>query len=94
MRVRSLTYAAVCRRAELALARGEPELSLAYAVDAEGIDTHGERATRLQILAHLALGARSAAAATAERLRRRLDADGLEPEPETRLVLGRLGPIT
>ena len=90
VRLATLAYAACCRRAELALARGEPEAALEFAVDAQSLDALGERAVRSQILAQVALGARSAAATTAARLTAHLAADGLEPEPETRSVLARL----
>jgi len=90
VRLATLAYAACCRRAELALARGEPEAALEHAVDGESIDPIGERAVRVQILAQQALGARSAVVATADRLRETLAADGLEPEPETRALIDRL----
>ena len=81
---------AVDKGAELALARGEPELALETAVDAQSLDQLGERAVRLQILAHEALGARSAAVETADRILERLGAAGLRPEPETRSLVSRL----
>jgi hypothetical protein len=90
VRLATLAYAACCRRAELALGRGEPEAALDLAVDAQAIDPLGERAVRSQILAQLALGARSAAAMTAGRLVDQLGTDGLAPEPETRALLARL----
>ncbi|MFN3217953.1 MAG: BTAD domain-containing putative transcriptional regulator [Acidimicrobiales bacterium] len=90
VRLATLAYAACCRRAELALGRGEPEAALDLAVDAQTLDPLGERAVRSQILAQLALGARSAAAKTAGRLVDHLTADGLAPEPETRSILARL----
>lgn len=90
MRVRSLVYAAACRRAELALARGEPEIALDHAVDAESIDPLSERAPRLQMLAQSGLGARGAALEIAARVMARLDADGLGPETETRTTIERI----
>lgn len=93
-RVRALAYGAACRQAELQLARGEPEMALRHAVDAERLDELGERAHRIMILAHLALGARSAALDTAERLQSRLAANGLTPEPDTAALLRRVGVAT
>lgn len=90
VRLATLAYAACCRRAELALGRGEPEAALDLAVDAQSIDPLGERAVRSQILAQLALGARSAAATTADRLVDQLAIVGLTPEPETRSLLARV----
>jgi LuxR family transcriptional regulator, maltose regulon positive regulatory protein len=90
-RLQALAYNAACRQAELQLARGEPEIALRHGVEAERLDPLGERAHRLMIRAQLALGARSAAGATAERLVDRLAASGLGPEPETAALLSRLG---
>jgi LuxR family maltose regulon positive regulatory protein len=90
LRLRSLAHAATCRYGELVLARGEPEQAISAAVRAQELDHASERAHRLFIRCHVALGslstAREAGRALAERLRR----DGLTAEEETRHLLRRL----
>lgn len=76
LRLQSLAYAAACRLAEFESARGEPEAAMDHALAALRIDELGERAHRILIGCHLALGATDAARATAELLTARLDAAG------------------
>lgn len=90
IRLASLAYGAACRQAEFQLARGEPEVALGHATEAAGLDPYGERAHRLLVRCHLALGSNSSARATAQLLRDRLAAEGLRPEPETEAELARL----
>lgn len=92
VRLQSLAFGAACRQAELQLARGEPEVALDHAAAALRVDPLGERAFRLMIAGHTALGAAAAARTTAEHLVAQLAAAGLAPEPETvRLVAGLRG---
>lgn len=90
MRLRSIVHAAASRQGELVLARGEPEAALAIAARAQRLDPLSERAHRLSIRCHMALGstgsARDAAALVGSTL---LDA-GLSPEQETVALLARL----
>ena len=90
-RLQSTTYNAACRVGELLLAKAEPEEGLTALIRAAQIDPIAERARRIEIRCHLALGSTSAARATAARLRAVLDAEGLAPDRETQLVLQRLG---
>jgi DNA-binding SARP family transcriptional activator len=90
-RLTSLAHSALSRRAELLLARGEPEAALAVAVSASRIDPLGERAHRTAISCYLALGARSTAARAADQVLHLLADHGLAPEPETVSLLARLG---
>lgn len=80
LRLQSLGYAAACRLAEFEVARGEPEVAMDHAGVALRIDPLGERAHRLLIGCHLALGATDAARATAEIMAERLGAAGTDPE--------------
>ena len=76
LRLQSLAYAAACRLAEFESARGEPEAAMEHALAALRIDELGERAHRVLIGCHLALGATDAARATAALLADRLAAAG------------------
>lgn len=76
LRFQSLAYAAACRLAEFESARGEPEAAMEHALAALRIDELGERAHRILIGCHLALGATDAARATADLLAERLAAAG------------------
>lgn len=80
LRLQSLAYAAACRLAEFESARGEPEAAMEHALAALRIDELGERAHRILIGCHLALGATDAARATAELLAARLAAAGTTVE--------------
>jgi DNA-binding SARP family transcriptional activator len=87
-RLRSVAHGALCRRGELILARGEPELALAGG--AHQLDEMSERAARLAIKCHLAVGSTSAARAVGRQVVDVLAAAGIEQDPETRGLLGRL----
>ncbi len=90
-RLQSTTYNAGCRVGELLLAKGEPEQALTALFSASRIDPIAERARRVEIRCHLALGSTSAARSTATRLRAVLAVEGLEPDRETAIVFERLG---
>ena len=90
MRLRSLAHAAASRQGELVLARGEPEAALAIAARAQRLDPLSERAHRLSIRCHMALGSRSAARAAADVLRSTMRDAELTLESETRALLARL----
>ena len=87
LRLQGLAYGAACRQAELLAARGEPEAALGAAATGVRIDPSGERAYRVMIGCHLALGAKDAARSTAALLDGQLTAAGTTPEPETLRVL-------
>ena len=87
LRLQGLAYGAACRQAELLSARGEPEAALGAAATGVRIDPSGERAYRVMIGCHLALGAKDAARSTAALLDGQLTAAGTTPEPETLRVL-------
>lgn len=80
LRLQSLGYAAACRLAEFEVARGEPEVAMDHAAVALRIDPLGERAHRLLIGCHLALGATDAARATAAAMAERLGVAGTDTE--------------
>lgn len=86
LRLHSLAYAAACRLAEFDVVRGEPERAMEHAGAALRIDPLGERAHRLLIGCHLALGATDAARATAEEMALRLGTTGTDPELLRRLA--------
>ena len=81
-----------CRLGELLLAKGEPESALRDVVHAARIDPISERAWRIQIRCHLALGSTSAARSTARRLRSILADEHLTPDRETELLLAKVDP--
>ena len=87
LRLQGLAYGAACRQAELLAARGEPEAALGAAANGVRIDPSGERAYRVMIGCHLALGAKEAARSTAALIDGQLTAAGTPPEPETLRVL-------
>lgn len=89
LRLQSLGYAAACRLAEFEVARGEPEVAMDHAAAALRIDPLGERAHRLLIGCHLALGATDAARATAAVMEERLGQAGTDPEVLRRLARRR-----
>ena len=90
IRLRSLALAAATRCGELELARGEPEEAMRLAARAQHLDPLSERAQRLFVRSHLALGSRGAARQAAERLLALLDREGMAPEPETLALVARL----
>jgi DNA-binding SARP family transcriptional activator len=90
LRLRSVAHAAAARHGELVLARGEPEAAMRLAVRAQRLDPLSERAQRLFIRCHLALGSVTAARQSALHLRRTLADADLEPERETEILLGKL----
>ncbi len=90
LRLRSLVHAAACRHGELVLASGEPEQAMTSAVRALQLDSLSERAHRLFIRCHLALGSDSAARSACRSLSERLESHGLTPDEETRQLLARL----
>lgn len=89
MRLRSIVHAAAARQGELVLARAEPEAALAIAARAQRLDPLSERAHRLSIRCHLALGSTGAARAAARLLRATLRDEELSPEHETTVLLAR-----
>ncbi len=91
IRIRSLFVTTAARAGELLLARGEPEQALRRADEVTAIDELAEQGHRLRVRALLALGDRSAARTSAERLLRVLAEAGLEPEHDTRRLLTPLG---
>lgn len=90
LRLRSVALSVQCRTGELVLARGEPEAAMHDAVAALRLEPSSERATRLFIRCHLAVGSTAAAREVAQRLVRDLDDLGVRPEPETEALLSRL----
>lgn len=90
VRLRSLALAARCRVGELVLARGEPEAALREAAAALRLEPSSERAHRLFIRAHLAIGSTAQARAVGAALVEALAADGLRPEEETAALLRRI----
>ncbi|MGH9032929.1 MAG: AfsR/SARP family transcriptional regulator, partial [Acidimicrobiia bacterium] len=91
IRLRSEFVTAATRAGELLLARGEPEQALRLADRVVGVDELAERAHRLRIQCLLAVGDRSAARASGERLLRLLERADLPPERETIRLLAPLG---
>lgn len=91
IRVHSSVHAATARLGELLLARGDPEQAMHHAVTAQRLDPLSERAHRLFIRCHLAVGSTSAARGAAQHLVRELDDAGLAPERETQVLVNRLG---
>ena len=91
-RLREVVHRSVVRSGELVLARGEPEEALRLAVRSERMDPTAERGLRLIIRCHLALGSVTSAREAAGLLRSRLADLGLDPEHESTVLLGRLGP--
>ena len=92
LRLQALAYHSGCRLAELLLARGEPEDALAAALTAARIDELAERARRVEIRCHLALGSATGARAAARALRGHLTREGITPERDTVLLLDRADP--
>jgi DNA-binding SARP family transcriptional activator len=90
MRVRSSAHGAAARVGELLLARGEPEQAMHLAVQAQHLDPLSERAQRLFIRCHLALGSTTSARAAGLRLRSDLADAGMQPDRETELLLQTL----
>jgi DNA-binding SARP family transcriptional activator len=90
IRVQSAAHAAAARVGELLLARGEPEQAMQVAMRAQSLDPLSERAHRLFIRCHLALGSTTAARTAAIRLLDELGEAGLAPERETESLLGTL----
>jgi DNA-binding SARP family transcriptional activator len=90
IRLRSIAQAAASRQGELVLARGEPEAALAIAARAQRLDPHSERAHRLSIRCHLALGSTGAARQAASLLRTILLDAGMTADHETTLLLRRI----
>ena len=89
MRLRSIAQAAASRQGELVLARGEPEAAMGIAARAQRLDPLSERAHRLSIRCHLALGSTGAARDSAVLLRTILLDAGITPERETSVLLTR-----
>lgn len=90
MRLGSIVHAAACRQGELVLARGEPEAAMAIAARAQRLDSLSERAHRLSIRCHLALGSTTAARQAALHARDTMRDAGLTPENETRVLFTQL----
>ena len=90
VRLRSLAHAARCRVGELVLARGEPEAALREAAAALRLEPLSERAHRLFVRAHLAVGSTAQARAVGRALVGTLAAEGLRPEEETAALLRRI----
>ena len=90
VRMWSIVHAAAARQGELVLAHGEPEAALVIAVRAQRLDPLSERAHRLAIRCHRALGSTGAAREAAALLRATLIDAGLEPDRETAVLLERI----
>jgi len=90
MRLQSIIHAAAARQGELVLARGEPEAAMSIASRAQRLDPLSERAHRLSIRCHLALGSVSSARGAATLLRETMHEAGIGPEHETELLLAKL----
>ncbi|MEZ5382403.1 MAG: BTAD domain-containing putative transcriptional regulator [Microthrixaceae bacterium] len=90
IRLQSVAHAAAARHGELELARGEPEVALKLALDAHRLDPLSERAHRLAVRCHLALGSTGAARETALRFRDELTSNDLTPELDTTSLWARL----
>jgi DNA-binding SARP family transcriptional activator len=90
LRLQSLGYAAACRLAEFEVARGEPEVAMDHATAAIRIDDLGERAYRLMIGCHLALGATDAARQTAELLAERQRSAGVAADVDLLRAMARV----
>ena len=90
MRLSSIVHAAACRQGELVLARGEPEVAMGLAARAQRLDPLSERAHRLSIRCHVALGSTSAARRAATHARDTLRDAGLPAERETLVLLAQL----
>ena len=90
VRLRSLAHAARCRVGELVLARGEPEAALREAAAALRLEPLSERAHRLFVRAHLAVGSTAQARAVGRALVATLAAEDLRPEEETAALLRRI----
>jgi LuxR family maltose regulon positive regulatory protein len=91
IRLRSAFVTAATRAGELVLARGEPEQALRLADRVAAVDELAERAHRLRVQCLLAVGDRSAARASGERLLGLLARADLVPERETTRLLSPLG---
>jgi len=77
--------------AEAALAERDARAAISHAAAATGLDPYAERAYRLAMVAHYALGDQRQALASYQRLRARLSKDlGLEPTPETCQLQGAI----
>lgn len=90
LRLQSLAGSAMCRVAELTMAKGEPEEAARWATKARQIDPLNERAGRIFVAALEAVGDRTAARTAAQQLLATLRAADLEPTPVTQRVLARL----
>ncbi|WP_436794235.1 BTAD domain-containing putative transcriptional regulator [Actinospongicola halichondriae] len=90
MRLRSIAHAAASRQGELVLARGEPEAAMAIAARAQRLDPLSERAHRLSIRCHLALGSTGAARDAAKLARETMLDAGIALERETEVLLAQL----
>lgn len=90
MRLRSVAHGARCRCGELTLARGDAGGAMRDAAQALELDPLSERAHRLVVRSHLAMGSTSAARSAATRLVATLEHHRLRPDDETRLLLARL----
>jgi DNA-binding SARP family transcriptional activator len=92
LRLQTLAYNACCRAGELLLAKGEPEEALAVLAGVGRIDPLAERARRVEIQSHLALGSSLAARQVALGLRERLITEGLPADRDTERLFDRLLP--
>ncbi len=90
MRMDSLVRTSMIRLGELELARGEPERALKWAAAAQAASVLDERAGRLMGLAMLGMSDRAGAQLALETLMNALTEAGLEPQPETIRVIGRI----
>jgi DNA-binding SARP family transcriptional activator len=91
IRLRSSFVTAATRAGELLLARGEPEQALRLADRVAAVDELAERAHRLRVQCLLAMGDRSAARVSGERLLGLLATADLAPDRETVRLLAPLG---
>ena len=79
---------------ELRLSEGAPALTLACAERALAADPYNERAFRLLVAAHLQSGARVQAHTAGQRTLATLEELGVDPEPQTAILLRRAGART
>ena len=91
VRLRALATGAICRLGELVLARGEPEEATAWATAVLRHEPLLERGHRLFVRGLAGQGNRPASVEAVRDLIRRLEAERLQPEPETVRLAESLG---
>jgi DNA-binding SARP family transcriptional activator len=91
LRLDTLAITAMCRAAELLLAKGEPEWSLELASKALGRDPLSERAARTAVSANVALDSVTGAQQVAKALLADLHDARLSPGPDTVAAFAKIG---